>query len=91
MFDFKLSQNSLYATIHDEYNVFTQVVQNEGVYFSKTWKPLQLECLHNSNNFLLPLVVRVMETPLYVLLNGLNSSGIFEYKYFCSFGNKTCR
>ena len=36
MFDFELTQNSLYATIYDEYNVFTQVVQNEGVYFSKT-------------------------------------------------------
>ena len=42
MFDFKPTQNSLYATIYeyatiyDEYNVFTQVVQNEGVYFSKT-------------------------------------------------------
>ena len=36
MFDFEQTQNSLYATIYDEYNVFTQVVQNEGVYFSKT-------------------------------------------------------
>ena len=67
MFDFKLTQNSLYATIYYEYNVFTQVVQNKEVYFSKTWKPLQLKCLHNSNNFLLPLVVRVMETPLYCI------------------------
>ena len=64
MFDFKLTQNFLYATIHDEYNVFTQVVQNEGMYFSKTWKPLQLECLYYSNDFLFPLVVRDMETPL---------------------------
>ena len=65
MFDFELTKNFLCATIYGEYNVFTQVVQNEGVYFSKTWKPLQLECLHNSNDFLFPLVVRVMETPLY--------------------------
>ena len=65
MFDFELTQNSLYATIYDEYKVFTQVVQNEGVYFSKTWKPLELECLHNSNDFLLSLVVWVIETPLY--------------------------
>ena len=65
MCNFELTQNSLYATIYDKYNVFTQVVQNEGMYFSKTLKPLQLECLHNSNIFLLPLAVRVMETPLY--------------------------
>ena len=74
MFDFEPTKNSLYATIYDEYNVFTQVVQNEGVYFSKTWKPLQLECLHNSNNFLLPLVVRVMETPLYMKANSLDDT-----------------
>ena len=36
MFDFELTKNCLYATIYDEYNVFTKVVQNEGVYFSKT-------------------------------------------------------
>ena len=35
------------------------------MYSAKTWKPLQFECLHNSNDFLLPVVVRVMETPLY--------------------------
>ena len=35
MFDFELIQNSLYVTIYDEYSVFTQMVQNEGVYFSK--------------------------------------------------------
>ena len=68
MFDFELIQNSLYVTIYDEYSVLTQMVQNEGVYFSKTWKPLQLECLHNSNNIPLPLVVRVMETILYFCL-----------------------
>ena len=42
MFDFEPTKNSLYATIYDEYNVFTQVVQNEAVCFSKIWKPLQL-------------------------------------------------
>ena len=36
------------------------------VYFAKSWKPLQLECLQYSNDFLLPLIVRVMETPLYL-------------------------
>ena len=35
MFDFELTKNSLYAAIYDEYNVFTQVVQNEGVYSSE--------------------------------------------------------
>ena len=42
MFDFELIQNSLYVTIYDEYSVLTQMVQNEGVYFSKTLKALQL-------------------------------------------------